>query len=574
MMYRERVKSTGAAALAVLAALLFSGCPQIVTDNPTGSIAFRWQPDGKAGGSQAVSSPGAVAVGPINSGVASVVITLTNTAAQSLAKSGTDAKDVTISSGNGKENRTLTVKNVSSGGNKEFTITVSESGKSSIVYTVTVTVSVVSLPSKTFWAQTATTGAWYQITAAKAGESAHCVVYGDSSLLGQRFTTSQAQAIADEYEAHVYSQITGAFGGIEDVDKNGRVILLLLDIVDGYSPQSGGGYVAGYFDSTHMYTSNYSYSNQADMLFMDVNPGTPGDATFNATMAHELQHLINWSETVAKNRNEKTLWMNEGLSTGAEYIYGGDPGGRVAIYNAYTNPGNSSYSTAQRIDSFFHWDSSLMDYSTDYLFFQWLRLHASNGAGIYKEIIQSYNSGDYRDVTAAASSKIDSQFADWNKLLSTWIIANRVQNTDGYYGYKRTAFLNTLLFTGSSISLKPGEGAFSQLSGTKSLPNSGDIRYLAVNANAATVDEDGSYNGTATPFVLTYNVNTNPEGNPSTGQLAGSAAAGSLLLSGDAQPTLSVSGGAAVPVPALPETYPVSFGDMRRLREQAGEGAR
>jgi hypothetical protein len=118
------------------------------------------------------------------------------------------------------------------------------------------------------------------------------------------------------------------------------------------------------------------------------------------------------------------------------------------------------------------------------------------------------------------------------------------------------------------------------LTGTKTLTNSGSIRYLAVNANAATVDEDGSYNGTDTPFVLTYNVNTNHEGSASTGTLAGSAAAGSVVsgpamsLSGEPQPTLSVSGGASVPAPALPETYPLSFGDMRRLREQAGEGAR
>ncbi|MDR1785116.1 MAG: hypothetical protein LBR23_01435 [Spirochaetaceae bacterium] len=449
-----------------------------------------------------------------------------------------------------------------------------------------------TLPSsKTFWAQTATNGAWYQITAAKAGESAHCIVYGDTTLKAAssttgKYTAAQAQALANEYETYVWSQITGAFGDIYDVDGNGKVILLLLDIVDGYPTQTGGGYVAGYFDSTHMLSG--AYSNRADMLFMDVNPGTVGDATFNATMAHELQHLINWSETVAKNRSEKELWINEGLSTGAEYVYssakgsGGDPGDRVNYYNAVRNPSSQYYSQTGSYNTFFYWDSSLMDYSTDFLFFQYLRIHASNGTGIYKDIIQN-SYGDYRAVTASAASRFspsgfytggESDTEKWSVLLTKWVLANAIQHTSNFYGYKNDAAIGSLqhlTFTGTngtSISLRPGEAIFSRLGTTRTYSNGNNIKYAAIskNGDSSVIDEDGTYT-TSTPDLLTLNVDVNCKGAASSGKLAD-------YQSGPMQPVTSgglsasvVSGGGAS-VPLLPETYPLSFGDMRRIRER------
>jgi len=582
---------------------------------PTANIAFLWQPDGLAGGDdQAASAPGAVTIGLINSGVSSVIITLTNTAAQSLVKGGADANYVTISGSNGTANRALTVDTsgiADKGGNKEFTITVSESGKASVKYTVTVGVALPpSSDTKTFWAQKAYyqkgDSPWYQVTAEKAGESVHCIVYGDTTLKADspaegKYTVSQAQKLADVYEEHVYNQIKDAFGDIEDMDGNGKVIFLLLDIVDGGSVS--GGYIAGYFDSTHMYSRNtYTCSNETDMLFIDVNPGTTENC--RSTMAHELQHLINFSETVSKGRSQKDTWIDEGLSTGAEYIYGlsiygdededdeddeeeeeddwegeeeynrnvrldlkdYDPNDRIYIYNYYWNS-NTSYYTNERVDSFFHWDNTLMDYSTDYLFFQWLRIHASIDTGIYREIIAG-NNGDYRDVTAAASAWIDTRFADWSRLLSTWLVANGAQQTSGYYGYRTSSrFLNCMAFTSSgSFPLYPGEGILSVLSGTKTMTDSGNIKYLAFNEDTGTVDEDGNYDRSATPYVLTYNVNTDTKGARTAGQLAGSVeGGGGLSLSRAGQPLFSVIG-KEIPAPALPALYPIGFDDMRRLR--------
>jgi hypothetical protein len=91
----------------------------------------------------------------------------------------------------------------------------------------------------------------------------------------------------------------------------------------------------------------------------------------------------NYSSTERLTGERVDTWINEGLSTAAEYVYAGDPAGRVRYYN------DDPLGTIQIGNNFFYWggiwDSDILaDYTTAYLFFQWLRMHSSNGIGIYK----------------------------------------------------------------------------------------------------------------------------------------------------------------------------------------------
>lgn len=110
----------------------------------TDSLVFKWQADGTAGGNQSIAAaPGALAVGPIDVGTESVVITLSNTAAQSLTKSGAEDDKVSISGNDGDAERVLTVDTSAikhKGGSITFTLTVSESGKTSINYSFEITI--------------------------------------------------------------------------------------------------------------------------------------------------------------------------------------------------------------------------------------------------------------------------------------------------------------------------------------------------------------------------------------------------------------------------------------------------
>ncbi|MHC6202245.1 InlB B-repeat-containing protein [Breznakiellaceae bacterium SP9] len=408
-----------------------------------------------------------------------------------------------------------------------------------------------------------TDDSWYSLTAKKVGESTHCIVYADITT---GITTSEGQAVTAQYESAIHNQITGTFGGIEDVDGNNKVIFLMLDIIDGYT--GSGGYVAGFFQEYQMYSrsAGAAYSNEADMLFMDTNPGfnsgnTAVMQTFYSTMAHELQHLIEFSETVAKGKAEKDLWINEGLSTGAEYIYGtgtGSPAQQTSRIDYFNAPGT----TIPYGNNFFVWSGYweqvygdvLANYATAYLFFQWLRIHASNGTGIYKDIIASPYA-DYRAVTTAASSKIDSSLSAWGTLLGKWLLANAVNSSTGPLGYQNQITTTTYRLSGSTQwPLSPGEGVFSSISGgsvsTAGFSSGSHIKYVGIGTGGS-LDETGSaYTGS---YLLTFNTNSNKGGADENGKLAASIASGpqasvQMSLNGNAVPALSAP---------LPTSYPI-----------------
>ncbi|MDR2136504.1 MAG: hypothetical protein LBO76_07805, partial [Treponema sp.] len=312
---------------------------------------------------------------------------------------------------------------------------------------------------------------WYTLSASKLAEGAYCIIYvSDTELV----PVSLAKFIASEYDANIYDAMTGVFGDYMakgfDVDANGKTILLLLDIMDGYV--GSGGFVAGFFDPVHMYdTSTYAHSNYADMLFIDINPQSPRSMGFYVTLAHELQHLINFA---MHNGFPQETWLNEGLSSAAEYLYGGHQWSRINYFNA------DPLGTIAQGNNFFVWDGhweddgdSLANYATAYLFFQWLRIQ-SRDPSIYRAIAAS-EFRDYRAVTQAAKDRIgigngtgstdDEKI--WGGLLSSWMIANYQNDPFSLYGYRgewkaTNLKKHNIASPTTPVKLSPGEGVFSE----------------------------------------------------------------------------------------------------------------
>jgi hypothetical protein len=387
-------------------------------------------------------------------------------------------------------------------------------------------------------------------------EGAHCIVYADQR---KQISRTLAQGIVTEYEEKIYPPLERVFGPPPDVDGNGKVILFLLDILDGYTPAQGG-YVAGYFSPLHMMKDSVSaYSNEADMLFLDIYPGDPegaGRDGFFATIAHELQHLIDFGKTTSR-KITRDLWINEGLSLSAEYLYGGQRNDRIGLYN-YAGDWNLSIPYG---NNFFVWNGfweqeigdSLSNYATGYLFFQWLRLQAqgtgiggSDGTGIYTAISDT-GFGDYRAVTAAAA-EFNAAFAGWPALLGSWMLANWYNSPQGLFGYRGEIDLMKYVISpaqsGQLYLLDPGEGVFSPR-GSASYSPLGHIRYSGISTEAASgAPEDqtaGSlFQGASQtgPYLLTFNGNTDKDGPSEAGHLGSVSAEGiqSLRPSGSAPP--------------------------------------
>ncbi|MDR1178651.1 MAG: hypothetical protein LBK64_07470 [Spirochaetaceae bacterium] len=403
---------------------------------------------------------------------------------------------------------------------------------------------------------------FYQVDAVELKTGNKCIIYGDitESKVADYIASSGSipANIANEYDHTIHDLITNVFGDITYFTNNtgDKVVFLLLDIQDGYS-NSESGYVAGYFDSTHMLAKSIfnPYSNETAMLFMDINPGVPASGEFFSTMAHELQHLINYSETAVKNRTEKDLWINEGLSTGAEFIYGKAKDGETNHYNSERTAGRIYYYNEDPRESiewgnnFFVWGGSwdndvLADYATVYLFFQWLRIHASNDVDIYYDII-AHTSGGYASVSASARERF-SDFnslpgnTDWEKVMGGWLRANALKATTGLGGYKAriAPTIHPWSFGNKRILLYPGEAIYSYSSGSPPSA-SGYIKYLPFSVSPAIAN------------LISYNANPNIKGAEESAQVY-SVASGRAAAS--QRPSAPPSG-----VPA-----PISFGDRAR----------
>ena len=114
----------------------------------------------------------------------------------------------------------------------------------------------------------------------------------------------------------VYFEVNVAtFGEPPNIDSDPKIVILILDIQDGYDPNnSGGGYVAGYFSRNNQVSKSVNInSNEAEIFYMDCNPAdllsAGGRNDVLNTTAHEFQHMIHhrWDENEITFPNERTI---------------------------------------------------------------------------------------------------------------------------------------------------------------------------------------------------------------------------------------------------------------------------
>jgi hypothetical protein len=95
------------------------------------------------------------------------------------------------------------------------------------------------------------------------------------------------------------------------IDGDARVTLFL-----GRAPG-----VAAYFSSWDEYPrSVFRFSNEREMIHIDLGSGRPGSSGFDGTLAHEFQHMVHW-----RGNSHDDTWVDEGfaelssaLSTGSK----------------------------------------------------------------------------------------------------------------------------------------------------------------------------------------------------------------------------------------------------------------
>jgi hypothetical protein len=172
----------------------------------------------------------------------------------------------------------------------------------------------------------------------------HIVLYVDSMAPPGGLSPGDFDKMRWDFDTLLYAVDTAAFGRESDIDSNGRVIVLMTNVVNrlvtGQQCQTSG-YVAGFFfgaDIDPQFAAQFNGGEVFYSIVADPN-GTLSCGHFNSavnriipvTFIHEFQHMISFNQHVlVRGGAPEVLWLNEGLSHYAEerggqaFLQGGD----------------------------------------------------------------------------------------------------------------------------------------------------------------------------------------------------------------------------------------------------------
>ena len=227
---------------------------------------------------------------------------------------------------------------------------------------------------------------------------------------GQNFNQQDLERSAAVFEETIYPRLTSAFGlewspGVD----NDPHLNVLNGILKG---------AAGYYSSGDEYPEIVSpYSNQREIIYINIGAYAFDSSNYLEVLAHELQHAIHWRA----DPSEET-WVNEGMSEFATTVAGYPPG---SIYK-FLSSGPTSV---------LHWPLSGAGVQSSY-----------GGASLFMHyLIEQY--GDPTDVKALLEQPEDGiagieayltglgHNTDFRQVFGNWMAANILDLESGPYSH-------------------------------------------------------------------------------------------------------------------------------------------
>ncbi|OLS16628.1 MAG: Neutral metalloprotease precursor [Candidatus Heimdallarchaeota archaeon LC_3] len=246
--------------------------------------------------------------------------------------------------------------------------------------------------------------AYYQINATVVAISQYSYIFVETaSAPFYSGENGQGESIASSFD-QIYLKEVLFFGNPSDVDENGKIIILILNILN------DGNNVAGFFSPLNWFPISENseeidfYSNYADMIYIEKDFVLSSGL---ATLAHEFQHLIQFNTD-----DSEDIWLDEGLSMYAEKLTGHDGTINDYVKNVAEGFGNN-------IDlSLTYWEySEIAHYGASYLFL--LYLSDRFGKNIISQISRDINNQGMESIEKNLKSintgiNISDIFQDWS----------------------------------------------------------------------------------------------------------------------------------------------------------------
>ena len=226
----------------------------------------------------------------------------------------------------------------------------------------------------------------------------------------------------------IYEIETELFGEPPDIDGDKRIYLLLLDIRDKGTRDSG--FVAGFFSPVNQHRGVLRHpeigipvrSNELDMLYIDTQPQNAGSQKAHGVLAHEFQHLIHWRHDI-----DEAIWINEGCAEYAAFSCGYQVRDHISAFQRNPNISLVDWPQGTR--------SQLGHYGAAYLWMLYLHEHYG-GSQTITAIAKDRTNGIAGINSALRSRGIEKTFST---IYADWKVANYLDDNEfdkGQYGYQ------------------------------------------------------------------------------------------------------------------------------------------
>jgi hypothetical protein len=279
------------------------------------------------------------------------------------------------------------------------------------------------------------------VTADLKFEGTHTLLYVDQNTHVTCISDPEAEALGLEFENHIYETNTTSFGHESDINKDGKVVILLTPVVNQLTPPGGAtsGYIAGFFlpsDLLPTYVptgaSNgmeiyYSMVPDPNGIYGNVYDKTSALDVIEGVIAHEFQHMIMFNYRVLifgdgyRGTYMAELWVDEGLAHIAEDLNNHDQSNIRRADLFLDDPGDVTL---------IYGGDDLEERGASFLFFRYLGDRF--GESIYADIVQTKKTGT-ANIEAVTGLDFKEIFTDWAATM--YFESRGVTPSDPKYAY-------------------------------------------------------------------------------------------------------------------------------------------
>ena len=310
---------------------------------------------------------------------------------------------------------------------------------------------------------------FYRVSTENIGKTANLQVYVEK---GYNYNKANITKVATKFENH-YRDMINIYGNHTDMDNNGKIKLLFVDI-NGNNRSSS--VVMGYFYPGDLIYGNL---NNGEILYMDINLLNSKPDEIAGTVLHEFQHLINFNVNYLRKGKEMSLWLDECLAESTAVLFD----------ESTIKSRNEEFN---KIDyyCFYTWKLPIpsygfVNYPSASVFMHWLYIKNGRNSNIFKRIASSTQNEDYNKVLYTVSG-----YSSWGNLLKDWINGVRIGTVSG--ASIRTRSYSTLLYPGAVIY----DGSQVRVNDSKEL--SSNPGYITVRGDSALTLERSILNNNST----------------------------------------------------------------------------